>query len=125
MKKAGVTSIPGYLQRRTRPGWRKVTQAVHAKGLRIFAQLWHVGRMSHVSLFSQPHSAGFSGHRSGGQYHRFALTESGERARLCRQPRALETHEVKRITADFRAPARPAMEAGFDGGNHGCKRIHL
>src|SRR5579859_166357 len=31
-------------------GWRKITQAVHDAGGRIFAQLWHVGRLSHISL---------------------------------------------------------------------------
>ena len=31
-------------------GWRVVTKAVHAKGGLIFAQIWHVGRSSHVSL---------------------------------------------------------------------------
>ena len=31
-------------------GWRQVTDAVHAAGGRIYAQLWHVGRVSHVAL---------------------------------------------------------------------------
>jgi 2,4-dienoyl-CoA reductase-like NADH-dependent reductase (Old Yellow Enzyme family) len=31
-------------------GWRKVTSAVHAKGGRIFLQIWHVGRQSHVDM---------------------------------------------------------------------------
>lgn len=84
-----------------------MTQAVHAKGGRIFAQLWHVGRMSHVSL--QPgHIAPVSaGTVQAVNTTVFALTESGEPGPVVpSQPRALETHEVKRITADFVHSAR-------------------
>ncbi len=103
-----------------------MTQAVHAKGGRIFAQLWHVGRMSHVS--SAAHIAPVSaGTVQAVNTTVFALTESGEPGPVVpSQPRALETHEVKRITADFVHSARPAMEAGFDGVEiMAAKRIHL
>ncbi|MFY0857696.1 alkene reductase, partial [Enterobacter roggenkampii] len=42
----GYLYTPGIYNDEHVQGWRKVTQAVHAKGGRIFAQLWHVGRMS-------------------------------------------------------------------------------
>ncbi len=46
----GYLYTPGiYTDEQTR-AWREVTDAVHANGGKIFAQLWHVGRMSHVSL---------------------------------------------------------------------------
>ena len=43
----GYSFTPGIYSPEQVAGWRLVTQAVHAKGGRIFAQLWHVGRMSH------------------------------------------------------------------------------
>lgn len=46
----GYLYTPGLYNDAHVEGWRKVTDAVHAKGGRIFAQLWHVGRMSHTSL---------------------------------------------------------------------------
>ena len=112
----GYLYTPGIYNDEHVQGWRKVTQAVHAKGGRIFAQLWHVGRMSHVSL--QPgHIAPVSaGTVQAVNTTVFALTESGEPGPVVpSQPRALETHEVKRITADFVHSARLAMEAGFYG----------
>jgi N-ethylmaleimide reductase len=97
-------------------GWKRVTDAVHAGGGRIFAQLWHVGRMSHVSL--QPDgrapvtSTAIRAHHSCA----FARDEIGSPALVpASQPRALETEEVVRITQDFVRAARMAIEAGFDG----------
>lgn len=74
----GYLYTPGIYNDEHVQGWRKVTQAVHAKGGRIFAQLWHVGRMSHVSL--QPgHIAPVSaGTVQAVNTTVFALTESGE-----------------------------------------------
>ena len=46
----GYQDTPGIYTRAQIDGWRKVTDAVHAKGGRIFLQLWHVGRVSHVDL---------------------------------------------------------------------------
>ena len=49
----GYRDTPGIYSPEQIHGWRAVTAAVHAKGGSIVAQLWHVGRISHVSL--QPH----------------------------------------------------------------------
>ncbi|MCX2946498.1 alkene reductase, partial [Rahnella perminowiae] len=46
----GYQDTPGIYTQAQIDGWRKVTDAVHAKGGRIFVQLWHVGRISHVDL---------------------------------------------------------------------------
>lgn len=51
----GYAWTPGIYSPEQITGWRKVTEAVHAKGGIIFAQLWHVGRVSHTSL--QPNHA--------------------------------------------------------------------
>ncbi|MBW8789464.1 MAG: alkene reductase, partial [Rhizobium leguminosarum] len=46
----GYQDTPGIYTQAQIDGWRKVTDAVHAKGGHIFLQLWHVGRISHVDL---------------------------------------------------------------------------
>lgn len=112
----GYLYTPGIYTREHVAGWRKVTDAVHAKGGRIFAQLWHVGRMSHVSL--QPDNAApvSSGTIPATNTTVFAITESGEPGPVAPStPRALETHEISRISADFAQSAMLAIEAGFDG----------
>jgi N-ethylmaleimide reductase len=102
-------------------GWKSVTEAVHAAGGRIFAQLWHVGRLSHVSL--QP--------GGGAPVAPSALVADGVQVFIdpdglgaCAAngvkvqhspPRALETAEVGQIVRDFAAAAERALAAGFDG----------
>lgn len=46
----GYSFTPGIYSAEQIAGWKKVTQAVHAKGGKIYNQLWHVGRMSHPSF---------------------------------------------------------------------------
>ena len=46
----GYPGTPGIFTVEQIAGWRHVTDAVHDKGGHIFAQLWHVGRISHPSL---------------------------------------------------------------------------
>jgi N-ethylmaleimide reductase len=91
-------------------GWRLVTRAVHARGGRIFLQLWHVGRISHPSL--QPRGGlpvAPSAIRAAGQ----AFTEDGFKP--FETPRPLRTDEMAGIVAQYRNGAALAREAGFDG----------
>jgi len=46
----GYPMLPGIYTDAQVVGWKKVTDAVHAKGGKIVLQLWHVGRISHPSL---------------------------------------------------------------------------
>lgn len=46
----GYLFTPGIYTDEQAEGWKRVTDTVHARGGKIFAQLWHVGRLSHVSL---------------------------------------------------------------------------
>ena len=46
----GYADVPGLYLPEALEGWKKITDAVHARGGAIVAQLWHVGRISHVSL---------------------------------------------------------------------------
>ncbi len=88
--------------------WRKVTDAVHRAGGRIFAQLWHMGRLVHPSLHGvAPVSA--SATTAPGQAH----TYDGKQAYVKARP--LRIDEIPRLIEDYVAAARNAIEAGFDG----------
>lgn len=106
----GYQDTPGLFTEAQVDGWKKVTEAVHAKGGRIFVQLWHVGRVSHRSL--QPGGAAPlapSAIRAATKtYVNNAFAEVDE-------PRALETDEIPGIVDDFRRAAANAIRAGFDG----------
>ena len=54
----GYQDTPGIYSKEQVAGWRKVTDRVHERGGRIFIQLWHVGRISHVSLQEDAAAAG-------------------------------------------------------------------
>lgn len=106
----GYQDTPGVYTPEQVAGWRVVTDAVHAKGGRIFLQLWHVGRISHVDL--QPGGAAPvapSAIAAGTKTfvnNTFADTS---------MPRALELGEIPGIVDDFRTAAANAIAAGFDG----------
>lgn len=88
--------------------WKKVTDAVHVAGGRIFAQLWHMGRVVHPSLHGvQPVSA--SATLAPGKAH----TYEGKQPYV--QARALGLEEIPRLINDYAVAARNAIEAGFDG----------
>lgn len=106
----GYPGTPGIHTARQVEGWRRVTDAIHAEGGRIFLQLWHVGRISHPSL--QPDGAppvGPSAIRPEGK----VFTASGLQDFVT--PRALDAAELPGIVESFRLGAANALEAGFDG----------
>ncbi|WP_370155094.1 alkene reductase [Ferrovibrio sp.] len=106
----GYQSTPGIHSPEQVEGWKPVPRAVHDRGGRIFLQLWHVGRISHVDL--QP----------GGQA---PVAPSAIRAKSktfvggqfvdVSEPRALELDELPGIVAAYRRGAANAIAAGFDG----------
>jgi len=106
----GYPATPGIHSAEQVAGWRQVTEAVHAKGGRIFLQLWHVGRISHPSL--QPDGAlpvAPSALKPAGQ----AVTYQGPQDFVT--PRALALAELPGIVEQFRSGAANALAAGFDG----------
>jgi 2,4-dienoyl-CoA reductase-like NADH-dependent reductase (Old Yellow Enzyme family) len=90
-------------------GWRAVTDAVHAAGGRIIAQLWHMGRTVHPSFIGGDKPVGSSGTAAPGHAHTYDGRQSYARAR------ALDVHEIPSLLEDFRRATRNALEAGFDG----------
>src|SRR5690606_38467657 len=112
----GYLFTPGLHTAAQVQGWRAVTAAVHRHGGAIFAQLWHVGRVAHCSV--QPYERAPVGPVAtpARGVSAFGYREDGTPGQMpVSTPRALETDEIPRITADFVAAARNAIEAGFDG----------
>ena len=99
-------------------GWKRVTDAVHAKGGRIFMQIWHPGRAAHSLLNDgeQPVSSSAKAIRN-------EMTNTPEGTKPYEIPRALRTDEIPRYVEMFQLAAKNAKQAGFDGvqihGAHG------
>jgi N-ethylmaleimide reductase len=109
----GNPGVPGIWSEQQVEGWRRVVDAVHAKGGIIFLQLWHVGRVSHSSF--QPGGALPVAPSAVAISTEFkAMTADGKVAAY-ETPRALETDEIAGIVAAFSQAATNAMAAGFDG----------
>ncbi|HRO58675.1 MAG TPA: alkene reductase [Burkholderiaceae bacterium] len=112
----GYLFTPGIHTRRQIAGWQKVTQAVHKEGGKIFAQLWHVGRVSHVSLHENGASPVSASAKAAENTTSFAYDDNGNPGPVqTSQPRALTTEEVSAVVGDFAQAAKNAMAAGFDG----------
>jgi N-ethylmaleimide reductase len=104
---AGWPWSPGLWTDEQVAAWRPVTDAVHAAGGRIAAQLWHMGRVAHPAVIGeQPVSA--SATTAPGEAH----TYEGKQPYV--EARALRLDEIPGIVADFVAGARNAISAGFD-----------
>lgn len=106
----GYQDTPGIYSPAQIDGWRKVTDAVHAKGGRIFLQLWHVGRVSHVDL-QENGAAPVAPSAIRAETQTFV----NNRFVTVSAPRALELDELPGIVRDFRKAAANAIAAGFDG----------
>jgi N-ethylmaleimide reductase len=109
----GSPGVPGIYTEQQIAGWRKVVDAVHAKGGVIFLQLWHVGRVSHSSfqpggvLPVAPSAVAIPPDLKTG-------TADGKAA-IYETPRALETSEIPGVVDAYRQAAKNALQAGFDG----------
>lgn len=105
----GYPDTPGLWTQEQVEGWKLVTEAVHSQKSLIFAQLWHVGRISDPRYLNgelpvAPSAIKPSGHVSLVRPITDYVT-----------PRALETDEIKQIVADYKQAAINAKAAGFDG----------
>ncbi|MFS2225112.1 alkene reductase [Pantoea sp. B65] len=106
----GYQDTPGIYTQAQIDGWRKVTDAVHAKGGLIFVQLWHVGRISHVDLLPDG-AAPVAPSAIRAESKTFVNNGFSDVS----EPRALDVGEIKDIIEDFRKAAANAIAAGFDG----------
>jgi N-ethylmaleimide reductase len=109
----GSPGIPGIYSEQQIAGWRKVVDAVHAKGGIIFLQLWHVGRVSHSSF--QPGGALPVAPSAVAISPEFKAATADGKMVDYETPRALETSEISGIIEAYREGAKNALKAGFDG----------
>ena len=106
----GWLETPGIYTDAMTVGWRDVLAAVHARGGRMFCQLWHMGRASHSSFHEGELPVAPSAIPIvGDPIHTPAGKQPHE------TPRPLETHEVPQVVEDYRQAAERARSAGFDG----------
>lgn len=106
----GYQDTPGIHSAEQVAGWKNVTDAVHAKGGKIFLQLWHVGRVSHVDL--QP---GGKAPVAPSAIRAKTKTFLGGTFTDVSEPRALALEELPDIVEGYRKGAANAIAAGFDG----------
>src|SRR5580704_12558622 len=105
----GYIRTPGIHSGGQVAGWKAVTDAVHKVGGTIFAQLWHVGRISHPDFHGGELPVAPSAIAADGE----VFTARGKTKML--SPRALETDEIPGVIAQFKRGAEHAKAAGFDG----------
>ncbi|MCF1428623.1 MAG: alkene reductase [Shewanella sp.] len=104
----GYPNTPGLFSSAQIQGWRKVTDAVHDKGGKIFAQLWHTGRVAHPHFF-------------GGEYvlapSAIAVEGTVPRMRelVYTLPKEASKKEIAKLVEDYSQAAANAIDAGFDG----------
>jgi N-ethylmaleimide reductase len=105
----GYLDTPGLFLDSHVPGWARVCDAVHARGGRIFAQLWHTGRIAH-SHWTRVQPVAPSA-----VLDPVLRRQAGGVALYNEMPRALEVNEITSVINLFRMAARRARSAGFDG----------
>ncbi|WP_028866281.1 alkene reductase [Psychromonas aquimarina] len=104
----GYPNTPGLFNQAQINGWLKVTEAVHRNGGKIFAQLWHTGRVAHPHFFG-----------GGDVIAPSALAVEGTVPRMreltYQVPRAVSDADIKELIEDYAQAAANAIKAGFDG----------
>ncbi len=105
----GYPALPGIYTDAQVAGWKKITDAVHAKGGKIVIQIWHVGRISHPTLLNGELPVAPSAIKPAGK----AFTYKGLVDYV--EPRALDASELPAIVQDYVHATKCALKAGFDG----------
>ncbi len=104
----GYPNTPGLFNAAQINGWLKVTDAVHSNGGKIFAQLWHTGRVAHPHFFGGSDVIAPS-----------ALAVDGSVPRMreltYQVPKAASAADITQLIKDYSQAAANAIEAGFDG----------
>jgi N-ethylmaleimide reductase len=107
----GYSRIPGIYNAAQVAGWKGVTEAVHAKGGRIFLQIMHTGRVSHpLNMPDGARVVAPSAIAAEGQ-----IWTDQEALQAHPIPEALTTEEVQAVILEYVRAAELAIEAGFDG----------
>lgn len=111
----GYLYVPGIYNAAQVESWKLVTDAVHEKGGKIFTQLWHVGRVAHIS--NQPnHFQPVAPSAILAKDSTAWGIENGVEGRVqVSTPRALVKAEIPEIVQSYVKAAVNALSAGFDG----------
>ncbi|MGF1714726.1 alkene reductase [Photobacterium chitinilyticum] len=104
----GYPNTPGLFSAEQIAGWQNVTSAVHAKGGKIFAQLWHTGRVAHPHFFGGEYVLAPSAKKVNGSVPRM-------RELTYTVPKPATAEEIEQLVADYALAAENAIKAGFDG----------
>ncbi|MFD2176199.1 alkene reductase [Veronia pacifica] len=104
----GYPNTPGLFTQEQIAGWRKVTDAVHKNGGKIFAQLWHTGRVAHPHFWKGEFALGASAERLEGTVPRM-------RELSYVTPKPATKQDIAQLVKDYAQAAENAVEAGFDG----------
>ena len=105
----GYLDTPGLFADSHVPAWARVCDAVHARGGRIFAQLWHTGRIAHS------HWAKVQPVAPSAVLDPILRRQAGAAELYNEMPRALAVNEIPGVIDLFRQAAQRARAAGFDG----------
>jgi len=105
----GYVNTPGIHSKEQVEGWKKVTQAVHEEGGKIFLQLWHVGRMSHPDFFDGDKPLAPSAINPNSK----SYTPDGFKETVT--PKEMTREEIMLTVQEFKTAGKNAMDAGFDG----------
>ncbi|CAN0168057.1 unnamed protein product, partial [Pylaiella littoralis] len=107
----GYPLTPGVFTPAQIAGWKKITDAVHAKGAKMYCQIWHCGRVSHESY--QPDGRAPPAPSALAPTEGEVLTMEGPKPFPV--PREMTVEEIKACVEQFRQGALNSIEAGFDG----------
>lgn len=112
----GYLWTPGIYSPEQVEGWKMVVDAVHGRKGLMFLQMWHVGRISHVTLQPNGNSPISSTDKPADNTFSFAYDEAGKPANVpAGQPRIATAQDLNQVVCDYARGARNAKEAGFDG----------
>lgn len=106
---AGYIYVPGIYTKEQTESWKAVTSAVHNRKGKIFAQLWHTGRISHPDFHGGQLPLAPSAINPGVR----SFTHHGFRNTVT--PQAMTQADIRQTVSDFKNAAKNAMDAGFDG----------
>ncbi|MDE2120075.1 MAG: alkene reductase [Betaproteobacteria bacterium] len=106
----GYMATPGIYSDAQVDGWRRITEAVHAAGSKMLAQIWHVGRITHPDLTggAQPIAPSAIAPRDVVAYTHGGKVEIPV-------PQAMSVEQIAEVVGQFRRAAANALRAGFDG----------
>ncbi len=109
----GYPNTPGLFSEEQIKGWKIVTKTVHDNGGKIFAQLWHTGRVAHPHFFEKNNNG------SNDVLAPSAIAVEGSVPRMreltYKIPKAVTQQDIDQLVKDYAQAASNAIEAGFDG----------